>query len=593
MGIRGGIAFKGLGGHTTGAMYKDLIFHLIPYIKPYKIRAFGAILLSFALAAIGGFQVSLIRPIFDQGLNPETPDSEIFLLAGQLMMLGIINFPCRFYHFYWIRFIVEKATCKVREELMEKIQRLPVGFFTQSKQGQVVSCMVNDTYYYSQGFKAFVDTMREPLKAIVFLTMAFLADWQLTVIILLTAPLLILIFHASGKRVKNNQVQVQDNHGELTHNIVEGLQAQKIVKAFNLQDFAVSRFRKIQSLFFRFQMKTTVTEELAHPFVEFVGTLAFSGVIIFAHHRIQTGATSVGEFVSFVAALALFMDPVRKFSQANIKLSQAAAAYDRMRDLLDQAEEADEGEVELARWKESIEIDNVTFRYGGENKSVIKNLGLTIKKGQRVALVGLSGSGKSTFVNLLLGLYPIEKGEIRIDGIPLSHIKLKSLRRLFGLVGQDVFLFHDTILRNLTIGQTVSSDQIKQSLEVSHAQEFVTKLPDGINTVVGDRGIRLSGGQQQRLTIARAFLQGPEILLFDEATSALDNESEKVVQDALDKIAHNKTIITVAHRLSTIQDYDQIFVLHEGTLVEQGTHHELMEKKGEYRKLYELGQKGS
>ena len=573
-------------------MYRDLILHLLPYIKPHRVRAAGAIVLSFALAGIGGLQVSLVRPIFDRGLDPEAPTAEIVLLALQLLALGLINFPCRFYHFYWIRFIVERATCVVREELFQKMQRLPASFFTQSKQGQLISCMVNDTHYYSQGFRAFVDLLREPLKALVFLTMALVADWQLTVVILLTAPLLVLIFAASGKRVKNNQAQVQSSHGELTHNVTEALGAQKIVKAFNLQDFAVGRFRKIQHRFFGAQMKTSFVEEMAHPFVELVGTLAFAGVIIFAHHRIQSGATSVGEFISFIAALALFMDPIRKFSQANIKLSQAQAAYDRMRAIFQAPEERDTGQEEMPVWRRKIEIDSISFAYGqGEEKYVIRDLSLTIEKGQRVALVGLSGSGKSTFIHLLLGLYSIEQGEIRLDGIPMDRIKLRSLRRLFGLVGQDVFLFHDTILGNLTMGQDIPAADIDKALDISHSREFVEKFPRGIHTVIGDRGVRLSGGQQQRLTIARAFLQNPDILLFDEATSALDNESEKVVQDALDKIGRHKTIIAVAHRLSTIQNYDRIFVLRGGLLVEQGTHAELMALRGEYCKLYELSLK--
>ena len=570
-------------------MYRDLILHLLPYIRPHRFRTTGAILLSFAIAAIGGLQVSLVKPIFDRGLNPGTPIGEVVILALQLLALGLLHFPCRFYHFYWIRFIVEEVTCVVRAELFEKMQKLPTYFFTQSKRGQLVSCMINDTYYYSQGLRAFVDLLREPLKALVFLGMAFLADWQLTAVILLTAPLLILIFAASGKRVKNNQAQVQASHGDLTHNVSESLEAQKIVKAFNLQKFAADRFRKIQKLFFRTQMRTSLIEELAHPFVELVGTLAFVGVIIFAHHRIQTGGTTVGEFISFIAALALFMDPIRKFSQANIKLSQAQAAYERMRDIFRAPEERDTGERELPTWRENIEIDGVSFSYGeGQERSVIRNLSLTIKKGQRVALVGLSGSGKSTFIHLLLGLYNIDKGEIRLDGTPMDKINLSSLRRLFGLVGQDVFLFHDTILGNLTMGQDIAPENIEKALDISHSREFVEKLPQGIQTLIGDRGIRLSGGQQQRLTIARAFLQDPDILLFDEATSALDNESEKVVQRALNRIGRNKTIIAVAHRLSTIQDYDRIFVLREGVLVEEGTHDNLMALRGEYCKLYEL-----
>ncbi|MGZ3809864.1 MAG: ABC transporter ATP-binding protein, partial [Bacteriovorax sp.] len=385
------------------------------------------------------------------------------------------------------------------------------------------------------------------------------------------------------------QREVQEGRAELTHNLSEGLSAHKVTKAFNLQQFVMDRFKRSQDYYFHFTMKTSKIEELAHPFVELVGAIAFSGVIIFAYFRIKYHGMTVGDFIQFVAALALLMDPIRKFSQANVKIGQGVAALDRINDILHLEEEVDRGNYSPAHFNQEIVVDNVSFAYGDSN--VIQNLSLKIKKGQKVALVGLSGSGKSTLINLLLGLYPVEQGQIFIDGHPLSEIKLRELRKLFGLVSQDIFLFHDTIKANLAIGGNFSEAEIRKALEVSYASEFVDRLPQGLETIIGDRGAKLSGGQQQRLTIARAFLQNTDILLFDEATSALDNESEKVVQRALEAIAGNKTVIAVAHRLSTIQDYDQIFVMKEGRLVEQGTHNELVANNSEYKKLYELSLK--
>ena len=336
-------------------------------------------------------------------------------------------------------------------------------------------------------------------------------------------------------------------------------------------------------------MRTTFVEEMAHPFVEVVGAIAFSGVIVFAHYRIQSGETSVGEFVSFIAALALFMDPIRKFSQANVHLSQSQAASDRIHKLLETPEEVDDGQIVEASFKDEIKVDDLTFSYG--EGDVLKNFSMEVKRGEKVALVGLSGSGKSTLINLLLGLYPVSKNKITIDGEEISQYNLFALRTLFGLVSQDIFLFNDTIRNNLCLGKDFSDEQIKEALDVAYCHEFIDKLSDGLETIVGDRGTRLSGGQQQRITIARAYLQESPILLFDEATSALDNESEKVVQKALENIAGDKTVIAVAHRLSTIQDFDRIYVLHEGHLVEQGNHQELIAARGEYSKLYELSQK--
>lgn len=570
------------------------MFHLIknellPYIRPHKSKAIGAVVLSFLIAGIGGLQVRLVKPLFDTGLGPEATAKEVYWLAGALLALGLIHFPLRFFHFYWIRYIVDRATCALREELFAKMQKLPTFYFSHAKQGDLISHVLNDTYIFSQGFRSFIDLIREPLKGIVFLSMAFWSDWQLTCIVFVIAPFLIVIFNVSGKKVRENQSQVQRDQGHLTHNISEGISAHKVTKAFNLQNYVIQRFNKAQDLFFRSQMRTTLVEEMAHPLVELVGTLAFAGVIVFAHYRVTKGGTTVGDFVSFVAALALFMDPIRKFSQANIKLGQAKAAAERIFALLALEEERDEGPFRVEHFQEQIEVKNVSFSYG--ERDVLKNVSMHIRKGEKVAFVGLSGSGKSTLINLFLNLYPVSRGEILIDGKPLHSIRLADLRDLFGLVSQDIFLFHESIKENLLLGKDLGAEKVQQALDVAYASEFVEKFAEGVQTMVGDRGAKLSGGQQQRITIARAFLQNNDILLFDEATSALDNESEKVVQKALMAIAGHKTVIAVAHRLSTIQDFDRIYVMHDGEVVEFGNHRELMALDGEYAKLYDLSQK--
>jgi subfamily B ATP-binding cassette protein MsbA len=570
-------------------MIKKLFLALLPYLIPYKKKAIGAFLLSFVLAAITGYQLKLAKPIFDNGLSGKAELTEVLLLAGTLLALGIINFPARFYHFYWMRFVGEKMNSDLRTALFKKMQRLPTSFYNQNKQGRLISTVLNDAEIFAQSFRAIIDIVREPLKAFVYLGMAVYADWQLTLVILIVGPLFVIIFQVSGKKVRANQKEVQEGRAELTHNLSEGLAAHKVTKAFNLQEFVINRYNKAQEYYFNFTMKTSKVEEIAHPFVEVVGAIAFSLVIVFAYYRIKAEAMTMGDFILFIGALALLMDPIRKYSQANVKLGQGLAAFERIQQILEIKEEVDKGVVENPHFDRNIKVENVTFSYG--EGDVLKNFNLEVKKGQKIALVGLSGSGKSTLINLLLGLYPLSQGSITIDEVKISEIKLRKLRSLFGLVSQDIFLFNDTIKANLTIGGSYSDAEIKKALDVSYASEFVDKLPQGLETIVGDRGAKLSGGQQQRLTIARAFLQNTEILLFDEATSALDNESEKVVQKALESIAGNKTVIAVAHRLSTIQDYDKIFVLKDGFLVESGTHLELMNNQSEYKKLYELSLK--
>jgi subfamily B ATP-binding cassette protein MsbA len=282
------------------------------------------------------------------------------------------------------------------------------------------------------------------------------------------------------------------------------------------------------------------------------------------------------------------MDPVRRYSKANTKLNQARAASKRIFALLDEPEELNEGKIELKSFESKIEFKNVTFSYG--KGDVIKNFNLVIHKGEKVALVGLSGSGKSTLISLLLRLYDIDEGQIFVDGKNIKDYTLSSLRNTFALVSQDIFLFNDSIKENLLAGENYTDEQIHRALEVSYADEYIKNLPQKLDTQIGDRGLKLSGGQSQRLTIARAFLKDCPVLLFDEATSALDNESEKVVQKALDKVAGHKTVLAVAHRLSTIQNYDRIIVMKEGVKIEEGAHAHLLDQSGEYHKLYQLSQ---
>jgi subfamily B ATP-binding cassette protein MsbA len=569
------------------------MFHLIrtlrPYLQPYWKMAIWAIVFSLPLAGIKGIQTYLVKDVFDKGLSANSQFSDTVKLAAILLGLGLLNYPFRFFHFYWIRYVVDKATCDMRSELYRKMQKLPLSFFNKNKQGVLLSYAMNDTQVLAQGFRSMIDLIREPLTALILFGQAIYLDWQLTMIILLTAPLFAIIFDQSGKKIRKNINHVQESVAEMTHNIAEGLSGQKIVKAFNLQNYLVKRFNLSQDNFFRAQMATTFTEENAHPLVELVGAIAFSGVLLFAHHRISSGALTTGGFISFVTALALMMDPIRKFSQANVKLNQSLAALDRLQDIFSMEEEIDQGKILKSTFDHSVEIKNVTFSYG--DHQVLKNFSLTIHKGSKVALVGLSGSGKSTLVNLILRLYPVTEGEILLDGKNINEYTLESLRALFGLVSQDIFLFHDTVKENLATGEEKSQSDLDQALEVAYASNFVNELPKKNLTVIGDRGTRLSGGQSQRLTIARAFLRKSPILLFDEATSALDNESEKVVQAALERLEKNHTVLAVAHRLSTIQNYDKIVVLKEGKKIEEGNHQELMALNGEYQKLYILSQR--
>ena len=560
---------------------------MFPYLRPFWKQALLAALLALPLSAIKAYEAYLVKDIFDKGFSAGSTFEDARNLALILVGLGLLNFPLRYFHYFGLRQIVDHSTRRIRSKIYQKFQLLPAKYFAQQKTGTLISTIMSDTLVFSEAFKNSMEVIREPITAVSLLGVAFYHDWQLTLIIFAVAPLFIVTLHFSGRRIRKYVKKAQQENGEMTHIVSEALGGQKIVKAFGLQDYIIGRFEKFQERFLAHRKKSNSAEELSHPFIELIGSFAFAGVIIFAHRRISTGELTTGGFISFVAALAMFMDPVRRFSKANAKLNQAQAAASRIFGLLEVKEEPHTAKLkELTAFKDAIEFKDVSFSYG-EGK-VLKNFNLTIKKGQKVGLVGLSGSGKSTLVNLLLRLYDVTEGKILVDGVDINEYTLPSVRKIFGLVSQDIFLFNDTVRENLTTGDVHTDAEIKEALEISYAWEFVKDLPKGLETPIGDRGLRLSGGQCQRLTIARAFLKNREVLLFDEATSALDNESEKIVQAALERVAGHKTVVAVAHRLSTLKEFDRIVVMKDGFKIEEGSHAELMNKGGEYRKLYEL-----
>ncbi len=567
----------------------EFIKKTFPYIKPYWVRGLIGVLLAIPMAGIKAAQAYLLKPLFDKGLSSTSTFDDALYYAIIFVGFALLNYPIRFLHYYYIKGVCEKGICSLRERINQTFQRLPLKFYSTSKQGELMSIAMNDTLIVSNGFKFAVDLIREPLTALGLFGVLLYNDWQLTLVFFAIVPVILMVMNFTGKWVKHYESELREQMGLINHEIAETIQGQKIIKAFNLQSFVDGRFKKSLDKYLFFWKRYARVEENAHPLIELLSALGFSAVILFAHSRIVSGELTNGGFLSFIGSLVFLSDPIRRLSDAVVRLNQARASGDRVYRIIDTPLEIDEGNEEIQEFKERLEFKNVTFSYG--EGDVLKDFNLSVEKGQRVALVGLSGSGKSTLVNLILRLYDIEKGEILIDSKPIQKIKMSSLRSLFSLVSQDVFLFNDTVKENLLVGDNHSEGELEQALEVSYAKEFTQKLPGQLETQIGDRGTRLSGGQSQRITIARAFLKDTPILLFDEATSALDNESEKIVQKALDEVAGNKTVIAIAHRLSTIQNYDKIVVMNEGRKIEEGTHEELIALRGEYFKLYELSKR--
>ncbi|MCB9092611.1 MAG: ABC transporter ATP-binding protein [Halobacteriovoraceae bacterium] len=563
----------------------DVLKKLYPYAKPFWNSFIVASLCAIPMASIQGFQAYYVKEIFDKGLSPGSTTEDILGKCGVLLGLHLVLYPFRFYHHYTLRLIVEKVVCRMREELFKKFQSLPLSFYDKSKKGDLLSVATYDTVYFASAMRHVISIFREPLTALILLGVAFYNDWPLTLFILAAIPFFGAIFSYTGKKVKKYVNASQSKMGLITQSLTEGIQGQKIIKAFNLQKYLGDNFEKLQASYYESQKKAFSYEEHSHPMVELVGNFALAAIIVYAHQRIVGRHLSTGGFISFAAALALFMEPIKKFNQANISLNHARAACNRIFDVI-RVESEDEGQKEFKGFEKNIEIQNLSFRY--HDNLVFDHFNLKINKGEKVAFVGPSGAGKSTIFLLLQKFYSPQEGNICIDGVDIRELKLEELRKNFSYVGQDIFLFNDSVEENIKMGDELTSEQLEEMLKLSYAKDFVRNMPEGIKTQVGDRGTMISGGQGQRLTIARALVKNAPIVLFDEATSALDNDSERIVQKNMEEFLKEKTVIAVAHRLSTIVNYDRIIFLKAGKVVEEGTHSELMNLNGEYKKLYEL-----
>ncbi len=378
----------------------------------------------------------------------------------------------------------------------------------------------------------------------------------------------------------------QKDNADMTHIVSEALGGQKIIKAFGLNDFIIRRFEKAQDLLITHRTKSNSAEEHSHPLVELIGSLAFAGVIIFAHHRISTGALTTGGFISFVAALAMFMDPVRRFSKANAKLNQAKAAATRIFALLEVPEEPQADLKELASFNHQIEFKNVTFGYT-DSDTVLDNVSLDVRAGETIALVGPTGVGKTTVVNLISRFYDTRSGYVLIDGHDVRNVTIESLRRQMGIMTQDTYLFSGTIRDNIRYGKLdATDDEVIEAAKAVLAHDVIIKMTNGYDTSVNERGSRLSAGQRQLVAFARALIADPRILILDEATASIDTHTERLIQKGLRRLLAGRTSFVIAHRLSTIQSADRILVIDHGTIAESGSHDELLAANGLYHDLF-------
>ena len=481
----------------------------------------------------------------------------------------------------------------IRNDLYRKVTKLPMGFFTQERKGDIIARITGDVGQVENSIMTSLDMMfKQPILIISYFTAMLVISWELTLFTIIFVPVMGTIMGRIGKKLKAKSLKAQQlwsNAMSVTEETLGGL---RIIKAFCAEEKMNQRFEDINEQQRQATISVGMRQALAHPLSEFLGTMMIVIVMWFGGYLVLTRMTLSGPtFVYYMVILYSIIQPLKDFSKAGYAIPVGLASMERIDKIL-KAENPIKEVAEpkhLASFEHEIELRNVSFKY--DERWILRNINLTIKKGQTIALVGQSGGGKSTLLDLIPRFYDVQEGEILIDGINIKELGIRDLRQLIGNVNQEAILFNDSFRNNITFGvENASQEQLDQAARIANAYDFISESEDGFDTNIGDRGSRLSGGQRQRVSIARAILKNPPILILDEATSALDTESERLVQDALEKLMKTRTTIAVAHRLSTIKNADCIYVIHEGQIVEQGTHNDLIDKDGYYKKLHDMQQ---
>jgi len=564
--------------------FQDIYLRLLSYAIPYKLIIAVSLVSLILLALTNAGFLSLIKQITDEGLIVKNPEATFFLPVA-LFSLMAIRAVTNFISGYSLRWVSRKIVEDLRNDVFKNIMLLPVRFFDKNAGGNIVSKLTYETERLSDiVIKVTLDAIRDTLTVIAVVGYMLYLDWLLTIAFLLVIPILVIYLKIISPKLRSTGKELQETMGDMTRVSEESITANKIVKIFGTALYELKRF---SSYSMRNRKMHTKLAKLAGGnsfFVEIISGLALGFIVYYSLNNL-----TAGEFTAFATALLMLLNPIRKLTALNEHLQVGYSAALSIFEVIDETKESDQGKISRKKITGNLRFEDITFTYPNSKNLTLSKVNINIKAGEKVALVGKSGGGKSTIMNLIPRFYSCNSGKITLDEIDIKNYKLANLRDHIALVSQDIVLFNDSVRNNIAYGKKYNEKQLKAAAKAANALEFIENLEQKFDHIIGDKGVKLSGGQKQRIAIARAILKNSPILLLDEATSALDSESEKLVQKALDNLMKNRTSIIIAHRLSTVINADKIFVVHAGKIVEEGKHIDLIKLNGYYAKLYKKG----
>jgi ATP-binding cassette, subfamily B, bacterial MsbA len=569
---------------------RALYGRLMGYVRPYW-RMFGLSLMAMVVsAATEPAMAYLLKPMLD-GMFVEKSASYIALVPLALVAIFLLRGVSSYVGTYCVSWVGNRLVKDLRSEMFRKLLSLPTRFYDDHASGNLISKLSFDVTQVASAASNVVNvTIKDTLTIIGLLAVLLYLNWKLTLISLTLTPIMALIVMVFARRLRRNSRDAQKTMGDLTQVLGEAIDGQRVVKIFGGQPYESARFDETAQRAFRFSLKQDLATAATAALVHLTAAIAVALIVYLATRESVVGGTTVGGFAAFITAMMQLLAPLRRLTDVNAQIQRGLAASESVFALIDEKSEPDTGKTILGRAQGKLVFHQVSFQYRDDGTAALHDINLDVAPGETIALVGASGSGKTTMVNLLPRFYQPTSGSISLDGHNLQDLSLSHLRANIAVVSQEVVLFNDTLAANIAYGAlaTTAETDIIKAADAAHAMEFIRKLPEGLQTMIGEKGLRLSGGQRQRLAIARALLKNAPILILDEATSALDSESERHVQAALETLMQGRTTIVIAHRLSTIENADRIVVLDGGRIAETGSHSELLARNGLYAKLHKI-----